>query len=444
MTTPATARPARRRLAATTAVVAVTVMAAGAVSPTPEAQAGPRTTATWSDTSVLRDQPVEVSGRTGAGWRVRVQRREGSSWVSAGSTKAGSDGAYSLLSASPKVGSFAHRVVASRGPKTLTSSTTLVHVSPGSTRAEARVSGARVRVGRAAWVVASVNPDWVGGTARLEQRQSGVWQPVATAAVEDAVLAFRAPTGWFGSRSFRVVALDGEGAVLATSDPVVSRVVPPYRPGGPASDHAHYDTTPRWDPCSTIRWQVNLTKAPRGALEDVKEAVRRVAQATGLTFAYRGKSKRNPQDYAETGPDADLLVAWTSVEKSQPLRDNGGRMVGLALSTWQYGYQDLAGSPASRMTSGVILMNTAYNGYKAGFGKGYTRGEVLVHELSHVTGLTHARSESQLMYPMVTKRDARWGAGDLAGLELVGADQGCLAVRTTGRVAPSEGRGTNR
>jgi hypothetical protein len=56
--------------------------------------------------------------------------------------------------------------------------------------------------------------------------------------------------------------------------------------------------------------------------------------------------------------------------------------------------------------------------------------QVMQHEMGHVLGLSHARASSQVMFGTASRTNARWGAGDLAGLHRIGASRGCLPDRS--------------
>ena len=79
----------------------------------------------------------------------------------------------------------------------------------------------------------------------------------------------------------------------------------------------------------------------------------------------------------------------------------------------------------SKIIRGAVVIDSRRN-YRAGFGTGSTRGDLVLHELGHTMGLGHASSTKQIMYPMVTSGLARLGRGDLAGLEHRGARLGCV------------------
>jgi hypothetical protein len=57
----------------------------------------------------------------------------------------------------------------------------------------------------------------------------------------------------------------------------------------------------RWDPCSTIHFQVDLGRVDDHVLDDVKEAVRRISQASGLRFEFDGVVHLSGNDLLSSG-----------------------------------------------------------------------------------------------------------------------------------------------
>ena len=81
----------------------------------------------------------------------------------------------------------------------------------------------------------------------------------------------------------------------------------------------------------------------------------------------------------------------------------------------------------STETVATAIDATQQGGAPAGFGRGKTRGELLMHEFGHAVGLQHVDGRRQVMYPLMQPERARWGAADLASLVKVGANRGCLS-----------------
>ena len=199
------------------------------------------------------------------------------------------------------------------------------------------------------------------------------------------------------------------------------------------------DGTPyRWNPCQPIHYEVNLTDAPDGAMVDVREAVQRVSDATGIAFVFDGVTARTVDAqigtaFQDTTPEGSrwlpLLVAWIPHEHFDFLVDTHKAV---AFGEPQRGQGDIA----YEYVSGVVAVATGES-LPPGFGQRSSRGVVLMHELAHVMGLGHVRSGDELMwspevqgateYPNLFRTS--WGPGDLEGLELLGRDAGCLAPR---------------
>ncbi len=185
----------------------------------------------------------------------------------------------------------------------------------------------------------------------------------------------------------------------------------------------------RWDPCSPIRYVVNLEGAPYDtSLDDIATAFERVTEASGLRFAYVGETDELArEDRPLVQPDrygpgwAPVLVAWTDPGHSPSL---DGDVVASA-STVPAGE-----SPV--YVSGSIHLDRTQRGLRPGFGRGRAWGTVLIHEAGHLVGLEHVDHEGEVMHPGGDRNRAsatvRWGVGDREGLRLVGLESGCQDV----------------
>ena len=194
----------------------------------------------------------------------------------------------------------------------------------------------------------------------------------------------------------------------------------------------------RWNPCQPIHYVVNLAAAPSGAMADVREAVLRVAEATGISFVSDGTTQRTADQQVGTAFQTampgqprwlPLLIAWVPHEHFDFLVDTPQAV---AFGTPYNG----DGSLADEYVSGVVAVDAGQR-LASGFSQRYSLGVVLMHELGHVMGLAHVPSGHEIMYspsvrgasltPDLTETD--WGPGDLAGLKLLGRNAGCLPPR---------------
>ena len=199
-------------------------------------------------------------------------------------------------------------------------------------------------------------------------------------------------------------------------------------------DYAFLESRPggcqpvRFNPCEPVHYVVNAALAPPGAAADLEEAIRRVEAATGLMFV-------------NDGPTDEPAAINRPI--SQPLR-YGDRWAPV-LVVWDHGASfrmdstNPAGGKAFNVegvsVSGVLIVNvdaTADDHGRTrpagGFGEGTTWGRVFIHELGHMVGLGHVARSDEIMFTQlgVQRGDAVYQAGDLKGLQLLGAQAGCL------------------
>lgn len=210
----------------------------------------------------------------------------------------------------------------------------------------------------------------------------------------------------------------------------------------------------RWDPAQkevTVRVNANaLAKKKRSrAIRDAKNALKHLSKATGIKFRYRGKTRYIPRGSNwQASMPSEVVIAWTNPNKrayrSDKLTRSSGRWVA---GTGGYSFKGWGHSPTTKKNSktgksetvwkwkgaigrGFVVLNANQDKvFKPGFGRGVTRGNLLLHELGHVAGLSHVNSKSSLMYPVLISRSkAGYRSGDKAGLRRVGRSQGNLNV----------------
>jgi hypothetical protein len=308
----------------------------------------------------------------------------------------------------------------------LSTSPTVAAEAPVGTNLTAVLSARRVPAGTAVNLSGALPTTTSGWQLTLERQAPGGWfaagPEVRTTGTDYTVPL---PLGWYGSHRYRVVASRPGGKVVSPARVVT--VTPSYRPTGRAKDHSFFGRpAPRWNPCTPIRYRVNTRQATRGALSDVQGAVGRIEQATGLDFEYAGPTSVIPQGTSgERFPHGtDLVISWARPGQSRMLSANPS-VAGVGGPEYYSGFRNGDGSATSWIVRGKVVLNATHR-YAAGFGPGFTRGELLMHEITHAAGLDHASSRAELMHPVMQPGPARFGAGDLAGLAAVGAGRGCI------------------
>ena len=241
-------------------------------------------------------------------------------------------------------------------------------------------------------------------------------------------VVFDVPTDQFGRFRFRVAARDRSGAVVSASAPQRVWVRPRFEPAGDATAYV-FSARPRirWDSCRAIRWAFYPHNSPRHALRQISASFTRLHRATGLDFDYVGRTDRKPVPAGKDVKGIDVIVGWRTAHDFRAFRRHDD-VVGVGGNSFYGGYEEADGTQVGKIFRGGVVLNAEQDyRVKNGFGRGYTWGEVIEHELGHVVGLAHPKSDRQIMYYSVTRRDAFWGAGDLAGLRQLGDVRGCLS-----------------
>ena len=149
-------------------------------------------------------------------------------------------------------------------------------------------------------------------------------------------------------------------------------------------------------------------------------AVALVSKATGLRFVFdaatseapsRQRASYQPERYGDRW--APVLISWVTPSENP---DFAADVTGEGGST----HTGLPNQPTAYVTGAVQLdAGKIATILKDPHGEQVVRAIVL-HELGHLVGLGHVTDTKQLMYPQSQAGVTGFGAGDLAGLAVLG------------------------
>jgi hypothetical protein len=282
------------------------------------------------------------------------------------------------------------------------------------------VSPIAVPPGGTVSLTATTGGAFAGGTVTLQRSSAAGWQTVATSTPgSPAHKTWKVAVGKkLGTASYRVVATASNPSTTATSATKAVKVE--RHGGGNPRDHAflfiRHGKPVRWNPCQAIRYKVNVSRAPRQGLADVRETLRRISQPTGFDFKYAGHTHYIPG--SKQSQHEPLVIAWA--KPKQTSLGLGKGVLGQGGGTYTYGQ----GEKPHIVTGYAVLDSQAK--LTPGFGAGQTEGALLMHELGHAVGLDHAKKPAEIMYPELGPHPVTmYGAGDYRGLTLIGHSRGC-------------------
>lgn len=206
------------------------------------------------------------------------------------------------------------------------------------------------------------------------------------------------------------------------------------------------DEIVRWAPCLTlagkththvIHYRVNAAGHP-SRIKLAERAVGRLEAASGLTFAYDGRTSYIPHNATRNGQQVfqaldmerkahvPFVIAWAKQGTgagASNLLDSGE--AGKGTVSWRSG----SDSELRINDAAVVIRSDAGSLLKPGFGAGGTIGSLLLHELGHAVGLEHA-SPGEIMAPIIdSQTPGNYATGDRKGLTRVGRSAGCMHTK---------------
>jgi hypothetical protein len=216
-------------------------------------------------------------------------------------------------------------------------------------------------------------------------------------------------------------------------------------PTGPDGPYAFLDVTyvqgerepVRWNPCEPIQYQVDLAAHPPGARAAIASAIDQTSLATGIAFHDDGATSVGAHALFDHAFLADALDSvyrpvLITVVSGTTFDTFGASQRAVAFTHPEEG----DGALDHQYVAGVIVVDGSIHFPRDGR---WSLALVVQHELGHLMGLGHVRAPDELMFSFEEAHTTipdpidGWGPGDLAGLERLGADQGCLEhVRVRG------------
>jgi Matrixin len=186
----------------------------------------------------------------------------------------------------------------------------------------------------------------------------------------------------------------------------------------------------RWNPCQPIVYQTNLAAAPPGMAAAIDRAVGQASLASGIPIRSTGSTRRDLRNAVRQGFTVDALRSiyrpvLIDVVSHERFRSLGEPRRVVAFAHPQEGTGDFH----NQYVAGYVVIDGGARYAPSGR---WSMELIVMHELGHLLGLGHVEAPDELMYSEeVAPRTApnqisTWGPGDLEGLRLLGAEQGCL------------------
>lgn len=276
-------------------------------------------------------------------------------------------------------------------------------------------------------------------TVVLEQKIASGWRKVdKTRTTRSGDYSLTVRTDWFYTSKLRTRVVKTRKFRGDTSRARAMSVVPAYVPlGSPSSWAPLGDKGNRWNPCRTLTYGINVSRATPDVVSvvaGIDNTMALVAQATGVRFKAKGETSAMPLDNKWSRKDPDIVFAFTTDAETK--LDLGP----VYAARGGYDRSRLARDPRGRRVWEAIDGGVLYDLTDTATMTAAQFQQLTLHEVGHVMGLGHVGPIDQYMTAGAELYDLplSYQAGDLNGLSKVGLEAGCLRpVRTRGRTGLS-------
>jgi hypothetical protein len=271
-------------------------------------------------------------------------------------------------------------------------------------------------------------------TVVLEQKIASGWRKVDKVRTSrSGDYSLTVPTTWFYSTKLRTRVVRTRKFRGDTARARRMSVVPAYVPlGSPDAWKPLGDIGDRWNPCRTLTYGINTSRATPDAATvttGIQNTMALVSQATGVQFRFLGETSAVPLDRKWSRKEPKIVFSFTTDEetpldlgpttaarggydRTRNARDAQGRRV----------YEALNGGVVYDLTDTATMTPTQFQ-------------QLSLHEVGHVMGLGHIPATDQYMTPgaELYALPLSYQAGDLEGFSKVGLQAGCLKGLRGGR-----------
>jgi hypothetical protein len=320
--------------------------------------------------------------------------------------------------------------VLSTGALTVSLLAAPAQAAPGRTRVSGTLSAPATTPGVPVTLSGYVKAKGKGKKKRtvvLEQKIASGWRKVARTKSDRAgAYAMTVPTDWFYSSKMRARVVKKRKYRGATSRAHRLTVSPAYVPlGSPTSWVKLRKEGDRWNPCKTVTYGINSSRAtpdPATVAAGIHNTIALVSQATGVRFKFAGETAAAPFDKKFRKSDPMLTFAFTTdAETPLDLGPTYAARGGSDRTVWS---RDARGKRILRIRDGGVLYDLTDTAQMTAA----QFQQLTLHEMGHAMGLGHVPATDQYMTagPELYNLPLSYQAGDLAGLAKVGLQAGCI------------------